>query len=461
MSSYTHTTFGEMKARLAELLGDPQKIFYVDIELGRYIIEALRWWGLVAQYFRESARLTTVAGQAFYDVTTDVYDATGTSLLQSLTVTDRELINDLNYNLMEPRITDWTLGWPGSEQFSLDEIARVVEENRDSLLKQSGCLLYGEDYVVAGAQQRVFLNERVIQVMRAAIEEDGGAGPLPMWAADLAQMQATAFAGWPEVGRPKSYVTSYTPILATDIYPPARTQATMRCDVVRAGVGLDPGVAASTLGFPDDASWIVKYAAMDDLVGGDGLGRAPALSQYAEQRWTEALRDLAGYQSVVWASVGGRRVTVSSLAQLDAQRPAWQQSEGAPRSLHLLNWNRVAVNPVPDGEYVIELEVVRKAPIPTSDDDYVQVGREQLDALLDYAQHVAMIKCQGQEFRESFALYEAAAQQAQDWLGRMASQSVNWAWQQALTGQDRVAQRPLRRSELAQEAQEVARVGSN
>lgn len=457
--TYTYITFAEMKARLAELLGDPTKTFYQDAELGRYIVEALRWWGLTAQYFRESARLTTVAGQAFYDLTQDVYDSTGTTLLQSLTATDRELINDMLYNLMEPQITDWAGTWLGSEQFSLEEIRKVVQENRDSLLKFSGCLLYGDDYVVAGGQQRVFLNENVIQVVRAAIEEDGGDGPLVMWAVDQNLIQTTTLSSFPEIGRPKSYATSYTPILATDIYPAARTQATMRCSVVRAGADLDPEVIDTPLGFPDDASWLVKYAAIDDLVGGDGLGRAPELSQYAEQRWQRGLQDLMAYQSIVWSTVGGRRVTISSLAELDAQRPTWQQSQGAPRSLHLLNWNRFAVNPVPDGAYVIELEIVRKAPIPTADDDYIQVGREQIDALLDYAQHVAMIKCQGVEFSQSMPLLEAAQQNADDWLASRASQAINWPWQQTLMGQDRTFARPYRKAARAAGAKEAAQNG--
>lgn len=457
--TYTHTTFAEMKDRLAELLGDPTQTFYSNAELGRYIVEALQWWGLTAQYFRESARLTTVAGQAFYDLTEDVYDSTGTTLLQSLTITDRQAINDILYHLMEPQITDWTAPWAGSEQFSLEELTQMVEENRDSLLKMSGCLLYPSEYVVAGGQQRVFLDEDVVQVVRASIEEDGGDGPLVMWAIDQTQAQGTSFSSFPALGRPKSYATSYTPVLATDIFPAARTQATIECSVIRAGERLDPTLAATILEFPDDAVWIIKYAAIDDLVGGDGLGRAPEWSQYMEQRWQRGLQDLKGYQSIVWSTVGGRRMTISSLAELDAQRPTWQQSQGTPRSIHLLNWNRFAINPVPDGEYILELEIVRKAPLPSADDDYIQVGREQIDALLDYAQHIAMIKCQGAELTQSIPLLESAQMAADDWLASRASQAINWQWQQTLAGQDRNFSRPYRKAAYAARTKEAAQNG--
>lgn len=457
--TYEHTTFGSAKQRLASLLGDPTMTFYTDQELGQYIIEALRWWGLSAQYFRQSAKFETVVGQAWYDLTTDVESADGLELLQSLVVTDREVISDLLYNLMEPQITDWTGGWVGSEQFSLDEIVDLLAKSRDELLKLSGCLVYEDSYVLGGGDSRVQLDDDTIQIVRATVEELGSAGQLPMWPADSGQMQATANAGWPEPGRPKSYVTNYTPTLAVDLFPSARSQSTLRCGVVRAGAALAPTVSEQAMGFPDDACWALKYRVMDDLLGGDGLGRAPELSQYAAQRWQAMLGALSGYQSIVWSSVGGKRMNVSSVAQLDAQRPGWMQSTGVPKSLHLLNWNRFAVYPVPATANVIELEVVRKAPVPVDDEDFVQVGREQMQAIWDYAQHVAMTKCQGVEFQQSMALYQSAQQAADDWLASRAASSVNWQWQQTLMGQDRVVQRPYRKTERASGAKEVAQNG--
>jgi hypothetical protein len=93
---YNHTTFSEAKQHLANELGDPGKTFFLDHELGRYIVEALRWWGLVSGYFRETGKVTTVAGQSFYYLENSLFDGAGTTLLQGLTVTDRELINDIN-----------------------------------------------------------------------------------------------------------------------------------------------------------------------------------------------------------------------------------------------------------------------------------------------------------------------------------------------------------------------------
>src|SRR5262245_47626356 len=131
---YTHTTFAQAKQRLANELGDSGKVFWTDFELGRYIIEALRWWGLKSMYFRETGKLQTVASQSFYNIETSLFDSTGTILLQGLTVTDREIINDINLALMEPQISSWPGGWVGTEMFSLEEITSILSDSRDEFL---------------------------------------------------------------------------------------------------------------------------------------------------------------------------------------------------------------------------------------------------------------------------------------------------------------------------------------
>ncbi len=445
MALYTHTTFGQAKQRLASLLG--ADAFWTPAELGTYLVEALRWWGLAAQYWRESARLTLQPGQGFYDVAQ--LEMAGGGLAQSLTVTDREVINDACYNLMEPPVTDWLAGWPGSEMFGLGEIANVLSLSRDDLLKLSGCVASEVVYPVAGGAQRVELADDTVHILRASIEELGDAedgNKYPLWPVDQNQAQASRL-----TGRPVSYALTYTPTLSVDLFPAARTQSNLRLYVVEAGAELTPTTGATALGLPDDACWIAKYRLMDDLLSGDGLARAPEISEYCRRRWLEGVEMLAQYQSLMWSTVGGRRMTLSSVGQLDAQRPDWQATWGTPRSLHLLNWNLFAVYPLVNEATVVEVEVVRKAPVPVDDTDYLQVGREQLQAIYDYAQHIAMMKCQGAEFAATAGLYKTAREAARNYMAAQAGTSVNWAQQQRLTRQERVV-RPYGRPGLVDEA---------
>ena len=216
-TTYSQTTFADAKDRLASLLNDEQKVFWTDTELGLYIIEALRYWGLTAQYWRDSAKFETVAGQAMYDLTTDVTDVTGLTLMQSLTVTDRDLIVDLEYNLIEPITTNWALGWQGSEMFTLTEIANLLSLGRDDILRQSGAVAIGAQYVAAGGLERINLNQDTIHILRMSVQEDGSTSILPMWPIDYYQAQAYNQTAFPATGRPNAYITTYTPTLAVDI----------------------------------------------------------------------------------------------------------------------------------------------------------------------------------------------------------------------------------------------------
>ena len=58
------------------------------------------------------------------------------------------------------------------------------------------------------------------------------------------------------------------------------------------------------------------------------------------------------------------------------------------------------------------LAVVRNAPLPVMDTDPVQVAREDLDAIIDYAQHLAAFKMGGTEFSDTVALYRRFLKQA-------------------------------------------------
>lgn len=454
--TYSQITFAEAKTQLASLLNDESKVFWTDTELGLYLIEALRFWGLAAQYWRDTGQFQTASGQAMYDITSDVTDVTGTTYMQDLTVTDRDLIVDLEYNLIEPITTNWALGWQGSEMFTMDQIATVLSLGRDDLLRQSGCIAQPATYVATAGIQRVELNQNTIQILRMSVQEDGSTSVLPMWPIDYYQAQAYNQSAVPANGRPDAYITTYTPTLAVDVYPSPRTQSLLRLDVVESGAQFTPEVASSVVGLPDDACWVAKYRGMDDLLSGDGLSRAPELSQYARQRWLDGLDMLAQYQSLMWSTLNGKRMTISSLAQLSAQRPDWEGSSGTPRSLHMLNWNRFAVYPVPDGVYTITVEVVKKAPIPTSDTDYMQVGREQMQAIYDYAQHLALLKCQGVEFSQSYDLLAAATDAAKEHMTKLAGSAINWTQQQRLTQRDRLM-RPYRRRGLVVEADTEAK----
>ncbi len=125
MSSYSHTTWLQLRQQLAARLSDPSNTFWADAELQLWTVEALRCWGAHSTYWRDRGVFNSVASQGFYDLT-----ATLPALL-GYTVTDQTLVQQIQYHLMEPaNATAWT----GSEQFTYAEIAAAIQRRRDQFL---------------------------------------------------------------------------------------------------------------------------------------------------------------------------------------------------------------------------------------------------------------------------------------------------------------------------------------
>lgn len=447
---YNHTTFAQAKQRLANDLGDPGKVFFTDAELGRYLIEALRWWGLTAMYFRETGKIETVANQSFYSIETSLFNQSETELIQGFSVTDRELINDINHALMEPTISAWAGGWVGTEMFSLEEISTLLSDSRDEMLKLTACV--AQSYSVNATTSRVTLPVDHIRILRADVTPQGQ-GTVPIWAVDQTQLHTTVRQTvTPGTSRPKAFAVSYSPQLTVDLWPEPQVLTVLGIQGVKSGASLDPVTLATTITIPTDATVVLKYRVLADLFGGDGLARCPRMEQYAEMRYQDGLEAMANYLSLLWSNDGGPRGPITSVAQWDQVRPTWRQTTGTPRSVAMLNWNTVAFRPVPNGVHAVTFESVRKAPIPTVDGDFIQVGKEAIQAIYDYAQHVALIKSQGLEFEISMARYESAKAMAQEYRQQVASQSYLYQANQLAGLQERWT-RPIRKQTAVAAAQ--------
>jgi hypothetical protein len=68
-----------------------------------------------------------------------------------------------------------------------------------------------------------------------------------------------------------------------------------------------------------------------------------------------------------------------------------------PIDIALTASNLIALNPVPDGAYSVTMDVVN-VNIPQGDGDQIQLGREQIDMIIDYAEHLALFKVGGAEW---------------------------------------------------------------
>ena len=146
-----------------------------------------------------------------------------------------------------------------------------------------------------------------------------------------------------------------------------------------------------------------------------------------EQRYKHGVQLAQQVAVITAARVDNNPLLVSALGDLDAFRPGWQTLPNQlPDVLASAGLNLIALANQPDGAYPVTLDVIRNAPIPVNDGDYVQIGREMLTAILDYALHLAMFKVGGEEWEATNQNFEILMLMAENYNSRMSAASRIW-----------------------------------
>lgn len=408
---YTTPSFAAAKAALASRLNDPGKVHWVDEELGRYIREALRTWNAWCAHWRDQCSFPTVMSQPFYDLPTEIPS------LRAYTITNWEMIRDLQYALMEPPAPGGT--WTGTDQFTLAQLTDALQGRRDQFLQETGAVLTRTltDYPSPPAWGLLDLAETVLDVRRAAWRPNDTQLLLPLIRAD--EWASTHYQ--PRWGSstqpPTAYSLSVTPPLTLQLMPPAGGAGTLDLVAIQSGGAIDPAVE-SLLGIPDDFAWVVKYGALAELLAGDGLATDPGRAAYCEQRWEQGIAAARSAAVVLNVEIDDFPTMQAGLSDMDLFSPLWQLVPGTPNQVMTAGQNLLIVCPPPGSPplnnpmWLVTCDVVRNAPVPTLDDDVLQVSQDLYDTLLDLAQHIATFKQGPGEVDVAMGLLEQAASAA-------------------------------------------------
>lgn len=392
---YSHITWGDLKTQLASRLDDTGKVFWVDTELGLLLGESMRTFGLLTGFWRERSTLVTVSGTAFYTITTQTAGSPTLTSLLGYTVNDRDLIQMLQYHLLESAASQ--VAWAGTDMFTLDDLRYAIQRRRDQFLADTGCVVTRSTQAVASPPSgRQTLADTIIDVRRAAWV---GASPFDyyttLWREDERLLTAAGASWNTDSGTPEAFSIMAPPPLQLQIAPPPQASGTLELLTVDTGSALDPATSATVLGIPDDLTPGVKWGALCDLLGKDGPARDLPRAAYCQQRYEEYVALARLLPVIIHAEINGVSTIPCTLQELESSTPNWENGTSTPADVAIAAPNMIALNPVPDGVYSVTLDVVRKTPVPTADGTQVQIGREQLDAILDYAEHLALFKVHG------------------------------------------------------------------
>lgn len=407
---YTSITLAQSKIDLAERLDDPTMTFWGNSELGVYLVESLRAYQAFSAIWRQRVQVplpypSNAAGQNFYDLNDIATDLCWRS------TTDQEAIDRLCYALIEP-LVDWTVTpavWAGTSQFTLGDLTSALERRRNQFLLETGCIVTHSTVAVPAAPiGRVLLPTSVIEPRRLAwIPVQGPA--IPLWKEDESALNGF-MPGWSvDTGTPAVVSVLAPPPLQVQLGPIPADAGTLDLLSLNLGPDLDPANGATILGVPNDCTWIVVFGALADLLSGDGPSKDLSRAAYCEGRWKDGLTLTRLMSTVLQASINGiPQPSLPAVWDLDGFLPDWQGPTGTPSTVAMAGWNLVAIAPAPDanGPYSLTMDIVQNMPVPGADADYLQIGQELYDVVLEYAQHLAMFKCGGAEFLATQTAYQ-------------------------------------------------------
>lgn len=389
--SYSWLTFANARTELAARLSDPSNVFWTDTELGIYITEALRTWNSLTAFYKDRGTFATVANTSWYDLPSSLSGS-----LRAYTVTDLQLLVEIEYHLMEPP-TGAT--WTGSEMFTVQDILTALQRRRDQFLNETGCVITRSTQGVSSPTEgRVSLAQGIIDVRRVAWLDTPSGLYSTLWRQDMWEINSY-LSSWKNSTKPtpRAYSISDNPPLSLQLAQIPSDAGTLDLLTVNTGATLDG--SGVLLGVPDDLCWVVKWGALADLLRKDGPARDPARAKYCEDRWAQGIALGKMPISTVDTYVTDLPIQTESVFDLDAFRANWQnQTPGSPNLAGLAGLNLVALSPTPDTIYTVTMDVLRNMPVPAADGDYIQVGAEMWDSVVAYAEHLAAWKMAGSEF---------------------------------------------------------------
>lgn len=430
LTPYSSITFGQLTDTfLADRLNSTGADFWLRAEAQSYLIEALRTWNALTQQFVADYTQT-------YDPSSDVWQTLGiniNSLLGSAptnprypTLTSTNIFTQIQNHFLEPP-TGQT--WTGTPQFTITDFAQSLQRRRDLILQLTACNVgpFSATFGLPTGQSRVYLpdtaSQSILDIRRIRYIPTIDLGsPSTLYREDglaFEYFENDFTTHFTDV--PFAWDVLAGPPLALTFDAPANVPNTLDILAMISGGPVTPPTAVPLL-IPDDWAWVLKFGVMSDLLRKESESTDLERADYCEMRFQQGVQLMMELPWLLQARINNLPVDTPSVAEMDTFAYEWQSDINSQLAIVRGGIDLFALSPNPqlfasgygDGGYgeggyggtgsqqaSITLSLVGNQPIPASDAAFVQVGRDNLDAILDYAQHLAMFKTGGFDFAET------------------------------------------------------------
>jgi hypothetical protein len=446
--------------------------FWSAPECKIYLFEALKHWNGLCEIWNEQLAIPNAQGQWI-----NLGTLTGSPRLR--TITDQNLYSQMCWMLLEPQLSAGV--WAGTSQFTLANLQYSLQKRCQEVIQATSCNMAQLSPINAtpGVRTGYTMPDTTLEARRnrffallasttataatgaSTVTVDSAAGIANGQAISGAGIQAGTFvigvAGttvslsipttgilsstavqffqpiWltredalsfqsfqpeylQEAGYPMSWAVASQPPLSFDVDLAPTVPGYFDLLALNAGPTFTPPTA-SLLGVPDDWSMVPMYGALADVLGQEPEGTDRQRSAYCLERYTDMTKMMGESNWLLQTLINGRVSYITSLADMDALAVNWQQSNNNLPSVIEAGMDFIA--PIPGVGQSLAMTVVANAPLLDSTNTYVQVSRDDWEAVLDYAQHLAVFKRGGSEFAVTMPLlqsfYRAAAARNSRW----------------------------------------------
>jgi hypothetical protein len=438
--AYTQTTLDALCAQIGTLLDDAGELYWTLAEKRLAVWEALRVWGAATSYWRARGYFNLTPGVSWYDLATEL------PVLRSRTTMLDQIVREIQYMLLEP--ATGIAGTPSSGQVSIASILAAVARARNRFVidTKGPYTIHPDADFTQAADGMTTLPATTIFLHRLSYLGGITRTWVNLWRDDAWGIDH-ASPTWPLLtGVPVAFSESENSPLDVQLIPPPATTGLLEGVTVDSLV-VDTTDATAVFDVPDEYVHAIKYAALADLLASESQLADPMRAQYAETRYQQAVAIALEARSIIRLLIGdpgtpGSATTypftvtvtdatsatasvncsitinapappavaavplpIDTLANIDAGMPFWRNQVQKPTVAGIVA-DLLAVASVPDRVYGIAADVVRAAPLP-GPAEYIQIGREDLQHLVEYVVHILTFKCGGNEFQSTFAGYDA------------------------------------------------------
>jgi hypothetical protein len=414
---YAFITFPAARAALAARLQDTGLVYWNQPgELDACLIESLRFHQALTGAYKQKIAFQTQLDICFYDLPLLAGVANGPAV--AYTATDVEVANNVLAALLEPPLA---AVWTGTGQFSIAQLQVALQNRLNRFIGDTGCTVTRRIVACPPPPAEVTsLPDSTLDVRRVAWRPlplpynriTNPYGPIPPYypAYPLGRMdewaeQAYVPGAAQDPMQPFGYSTYGVPPVSIRTIPPPIDEGAIDSLLVMSGptVNLDP-LNPVVLGLPDNLSPALKWGVLAEMLASDGPSRDYARAAYCEQRYQEFVQLAALMPMALLADIGNAGCGIGSVIDLDAFQPDWQRTTGPPSFVGMCGRNMACIGQTPDGTYGVGLWVSANASVDTT--GFLQIGRDQIAPVLDYAQHIACFKMGGAEFDQTAGLYQ-------------------------------------------------------